>query len=124
MPNLNFEIRAKGNSAADVFIYGDIGSSWDEESVTAAKFVRDLQNVDATTINVRINSFGGAVSDALAIYNALNRHPATVNSFVDGVAISAASLIAMAGKTVTMAENAVMMIHGPSAMAAGNVNTM
>ena len=119
-----FEIRAKGKTEADVFIYGDIGASWDEESVTAAKFVRDLQNVDAQTINVRLNSYGGAVSDALAIYNALARHPATVNTHVDGVAISAASLIAMAGKTMTMAENAMLMIHGPMAMAGGNAKDM
>lgn len=119
-----FEIRAKGKTEADVFIYGDIGSSWDEESITAAKFVRDLQNVDAQTINVRLNSYGGAVSDALAIYNALSRHPATVNTHVDGVAISAASLIAMAGQTLTMAENAMMMIHGPMSMAGGNASDM
>jgi ATP-dependent protease ClpP protease subunit len=119
-----FEIRARGNAEADVFVYGDIGASWFEESITAAKFVRDLQNVDAKTINVRINSFGGAVSDALAIYNALQRHPAQVNTFVDGVALSAASLIAMAGKTVTMAENGVLMIHGPRAMASGTAQEM
>lgn len=119
-----FEIRAKGNAEANVFIYGDIGDSWSEESVTAAQFVRDLQNVEAQTVNVRLNSFGGAVPDALAIYNALARHPATVNTYVDGVALSAASLIAMAGKTVTMAENAVMMIHGPWNMAVGNAAQM
>ncbi|MEO8134843.1 MAG: ClpP-like prohead protease/major capsid protein fusion protein [Betaproteobacteria bacterium] len=121
-----FSIQAKTDrpSEADIFIYGDIGASWNEESVTAAKFVRDLQNVDAKVLNVRINSYGGSVSDALAIYNALARNPGTVNTFVDGVAVSAASLIAMAGKTLTMAENAVMMIHGPIAMAAGNAQTM
>lgn len=120
-----FEIRAKANREADVFIYGDIGASWwDEESVTAAKFVRDLQNVDADTINVRINSYGGAVADALAIYNSLRRHPATVRTYNDGVAISAASLILMAGEKVIVAENAVTMIHGPIAMAAGNAQDM
>ena len=119
-----FEIRAKGNSEAEILIYGDIGASWNEESVTAAKFVRDLNALDAKTINVRLNSYGGAVSDALAIYNALARHPATVNTHVDGVAVSAASLIAMAGKKVHMAENAVMMIHGPIAWAGGNASDM
>lgn len=119
-----FEIRAKGNAEAEILIYGDIGASWNEESVTAAKFVRDLNALDAKTINVRLNSYGGAVSDALAIYNALARHPATVNTHVDGVAVSAASLIAMAGKKVHMAENAVMMIHGPIAWAGGNASDM
>lgn len=120
-----FDIRARGSDQpAEIFIYGDIGDSWAEESVTAAQFVRDLAAIDAPALNVRINSYGGAVSDALAIYNALQRHRATVNTFVDGVAISAASLIAMAGETVSMAENALLMVHGPSALAAGNADTM
>lgn len=120
-----FEIRAQGTEQpAEVYVYGDIGDSWDENGVLAAQFVRDLQNVEASAINVRINSYGGRVSDGLAIYNALQRHPATVNTFVDGVAISCASLIAMAGKSLTMAENAVMMVHGPMAMAGGNAQDL
>lgn len=119
-----FEIRALSATETDVFIYGDIGPSWNEDSVTAAQFVRDLQNIDAKTINVRINSVGGSVRDALAIYNALTRHPATVNTHVDGLAASSASLIAMAGETAYMAANALLMVHGPMAMAEGNSNTM
>lgn len=119
-----FEIRARGNAEADVFIYGDIGASWDDESVTAAKFVRDLQNLEVKVINARINSYGGAVPDALAIYNALQRHPATVKTYVDGIALSAASLIAMAGETVTMAQNGMLMVHGPWAMAQGNAQEL
>lgn len=119
-----FEIKAKGNTEADIFIYGDIGASWRENSVEAAQFVRDLQTLDAQTVNVRINSIGGSVPDGLAIHNALKRHPGTVNTFVDGIAASMASLVAMAGKTVTVAENAMLMVHGPMAMAAGNAQTM
>jgi ATP-dependent protease ClpP protease subunit len=92
--------------------------------VTAAQFVRDLQNIDAGEINLRINSVGGSVFDALAIHNALERHPATVNVHVDGIALSAASLIAMAGDTVSMAENALMMIHAPWTIAMGDANAM
>lgn len=120
----HFQILAKGEAATEILIYGDIGDSWDSESVTAAQFVRDLQNIEADTINVRINSYGGAVSDGLAIYNALKRHPAVVNVSVDGMAISIASLIAMAGDTVEMAENALMMIHAPWALAIGNAKDM
>jgi ATP-dependent protease ClpP protease subunit len=119
-----FAIQALANRQAEILIYGDIGASWDDQSITAANFVRDLQTLDAATIDVRINSYGGSVSDAIAIYNALTRHPATVNTHVDGVALSAASLIAMAGDTMAMAENALLMIHGPFAMAAGNAQTM
>lgn len=118
-----FEIVAAGEDAVDVLVYGDIGG-WAEESTSAAKFVRDLQTVKAKTLNVRINSYGGSVSDALAIYNALRRHPANVNVAVDGVAVSAASLIAMAGERTTIAENGLLMIHGPIAMAAGNAVTL
>lgn len=123
-----FEIVAAGaedgSQDAEVRVYGDIGASWDSESTTAADFVRALADIKAKRINVRINSYGGSVSDALAIYNAMQRHPSTVNTFVDGVAVSAASLIAMAGKNVTMAANALMMVHGPMAMAIGNATDM
>jgi ATP-dependent protease ClpP protease subunit len=119
-----FTINAKAGAPAELLIYGPIGDSWDDESVTAAKFVRDLQNIDASEINLRINSVGGSVFDALAIHNALARHPATVNVHVDGIALSAASLISMAGDTVSMAENALMMIHAPWTIAMGDANAM
>ncbi|MBV2094486.1 MAG: ATP-dependent Clp protease proteolytic subunit [Candidatus Thiodiazotropha sp. (ex Codakia orbicularis)] len=123
--NNPFEIRAAGQrGTAEILIYGDIGESWSEESVQAADFVRDLQQIQAETLNVRVNSYGGSVSDGTAIYNALRRHPAIVNIFIDGVAVSAASLISMAGDTINMAENALMMIHAPWGAAAGNAKDM
>ncbi|MBW9271320.1 MAG: ATP-dependent Clp protease proteolytic subunit [Candidatus Thiodiazotropha sp. (ex. Lucinisca nassula)] len=120
-----FEIRAAGQrGTTEILIYGDIGDSWSDESVQAADFVRDLQQIQANILNVRINSYGGAVSDGIAIYNALRRHPATVNISVDGVAVSSASLITMAGDSIGMAENALMMIHAPWGAAAGNSKDM
>ena len=83
---------------AEVLIYGNIGDRWNEDGVVASELVRDLSALEADTINLRINSYGGSVPDGLAIYNALRRHKATVNVFVDGVAISCASYIAMAGE--------------------------
>lgn len=116
-----FEIRAAGQSGiAEILIYGDIGESWSDESVQAADFVRDLQQIQAQTLNVRINSFGGAASDGVAIYNGLRRHSASVNVFIDGVAVSIASVIAMAGDKIFMAENALMMIHAPWNVSIGN----
>ncbi len=109
---------------AELLIYGDIGDSWYNESVTAAELVRDLQNISASVIDVRINSYGGSVSDGLAIYNALRRHPAEINVYIDGVAVSIASLIAMAGDVTYMAENALMMIHAPWGYMAGNSKEM
>ena len=109
---------------AEVLIYGNIGDRWNEDGVVASELVRDLSALQAYTINLRINSYGGSVPDGLAIYNALRRHKAAVNVFVDGVAISCASYIAMAGDTITMAKNAQMMIHGPWTIAAGNASDM
>lgn len=120
------EIRALAGrqDTAEVMIFGDIGASWDDKSVEAATFVRDLQNVEAKTLNVRINSRGGSVYDGTAIHNALKRHPAMVNVSVEGVALSIASLIAMAGDTITMPENSLMMIHAPWTIAIGNASEM
>jgi ATP-dependent protease ClpP protease subunit len=112
-PWYNVRVRASAPRAAEVFIYGDIGDSWYADSVTAAEFVRDIAALDVDAITVRINSYGGSVSDGIAIYNALKRHPAHITVSIDGVAVSIASLIAMAGDTVEMAENALLMIHAP-----------
>ena len=109
---------------AELLIYGNIGDRWNEDGVVASELVRDLSALQADTINLRINSYGGSVPDGLAIYNALRRHKATVNVFVDGVAISCASYIAMAGDTITMAKNSQMMIHAPWTFAYGNSNDM
>ena len=109
---------------AEVLIYGNIGDRWNEDGVVASELVRDLSALQADTINLRINSYGGSVPDGLAIYNALRRHKATVNVFVEGVAISCASYIAMAGDTNTLAKNSQMMIHAPWTIAAGNANDM
>lgn len=111
---------ADQKTSAEVFIYGDIGESWWGDSVTAAEFVKEIAALDVEALTVRINSYGGSVSDGLAIYNALKRHKATVTVSIDGVAVSIASLIAMAGDTVEMAENAMFMVHAPWGSAQGN----
>jgi ATP-dependent protease ClpP protease subunit len=121
-----YEIKAKAKAedtaatVAEIYIYGNIGDRWNEDGVIASELVRDIAALDVATINLRINSYGGSVPDGLAIYNALRRHAATVAVFVDGVAISCASYIAMAGDTITMAKNAQMMIHAPWSFAYGN----
>lgn len=120
-----YEIRAfAGDKPAEVLIYGDIGESWDAESVTAKQFVDDLADIDAASMVVRINSYGGSVTDAMAIYNAIRRHKAQVTVEIDGAAYSAASMIAQAGDTLTMAENALMMIHAPWNIAIGNAQEL
>ncbi len=113
-----YEILSKGGQA-ELQIYGDIGG-WDEEqSVEAKSIVETLGNLQGP-LDVRINSFGGSVADGVAIYNALRRHDGEVTTHIDGVAYSIASLIAMAGNKVSMASNALMMIHAPWGMMVGN----
>lgn len=107
-------------AAAEIFIYGDIGESWYEETVSAAQFVRDLNALDVDQITIRINSIGGSVPDGLAIFNAIRRHRASITTEIDGMAFSIASLIAMAGDVVNMASNAMLMIHAPWTYTAGN----
>jgi len=119
-----FDIKAKGEKNAEISIYGDIGESWNDDTVTAKDFVKDMAETDAENITVRINSYGGSVSDGIAIYNAIKRHPANITVAIDGVAISIASLIAMAGDTVEMASNAMMMIHAPWSYNYGNAEDL
>lgn len=101
------------SAAEEILIYGDIGESWCEETTTAAQFVKDIAAISAQSLTIRINSLGGSVPDGVAIYNAIKRHSAHVTIVIDGVAMSIASLIAMAGDTVEMAENAILMVHAP-----------
>lgn len=118
-----YEIKALASNedkTAEVYIYGNIGDRWDENGVIAADFVKEIAALDVDRIIMRINSFGGSVPDGLAIYNALKRHPASIDVQVDGVALSCASYIAMAGDTITLAENAQLMIHAPWGVAIGN----
>jgi len=123
--NQFYRIQAMANKAAEISIYGQIGESfWSDESVSARQYVKDLSALDATDITLRLHTIGGSVNDGLAIYNANQRHPATIKVVVDGIALSVGSLIAMSGDSVEMAENALMMIHGPSAMAAGQASDL
>src|SRR4051794_21023401 len=81
------------NSEVDVLIYDEIGF-W---GVAAADFVRELAEIDASVINLHINSPGGSVFDGIAIYQALVQHKAKIIVHIDGWAASIASVIAMAG---------------------------
>jgi ATP-dependent protease ClpP protease subunit len=119
-----YSIHARGPKAAEVFIYGDIGDSWYGEGITAKQFVKDLNALDVDSLTVRINSGGGSVPDGLAIFNALRRHKAGVITTIDGMAASIASLIAMAGDTVQIADNAMVMLHAPWSGVSGNSKEM
>lgn len=119
-----YTIKALGPAAAEIHIYGQIGESYSEESVTARALVAELAGMTGKALTVYINSPGGSVMDAAAIYSALNRHTMPVSIIVDGWALSAASLIAMAGQSLTMGTASLLMLHNPSAMAYGNADDM
>jgi ATP-dependent protease ClpP protease subunit len=103
-------------SSAVIDIYGDIGT-W---GVNATDFVAALRAITADSIDLHINSGGGSIYEALAIYNALIDHPANVVVHVDGIAASAASFISQAGDRVVMGRNAELMIHDGIGMTYGN----
>lgn len=113
---------ADGSNSADIFIYGDIVSyRWDESDTSASSFKEDLDNLgDVSTINLYINSPGGSVFEGIAIHNMLKRHKAKVNVYVDALAASIASVIAMAGDTIIMPKNSMLMIHNPWTFTWGN----
>jgi ATP-dependent protease ClpP protease subunit len=119
-----FEIKAKGPARSELRIYGDIGQSWDADESNDAKTVVEALGNLRGDIDVRINSFGGSVADGLAIFNALRRHDGAVTTHIDGVAYSIASLIAMAGRTVNIADNGMLMVHAPWGAAIGNAVEM
>lgn len=108
------------SASARVYIYDEIGY-W---GVTAQDFARDIVALDVDSIELHINSPGGEVFDGIAIYEVLRQHKAKVTTYVDSLAASAASFIAMAGDEVIMAPNATMMIHDGIGLAIGNAATM
>ena len=117
---LGMKVRNADDDRAEVLIYDMIG----DYGVTAADFVTEFRQVKASKVDVRINSGGGDVFDAVAIHSALSGFSGEVTTWVDGVAASAASFIAQAGKTRMIGKYAKMMIHNASGLVAGNAKDM
>lgn len=116
-----YEMKAKGAQTGEVLIYDEIGAY----GINAKSFATDLKSLgDVKILNVHINSPGGSVIDGNAIYNSLVNHKARVNVHIDGVALSMGSVIAMAGDHISMAENALFMIHNPFGMAFGDAEEL
>ena len=117
-----FEIKNKSASEAEIILYGAVGESFWDDSVSAKDFHTELKALAPTvnTITVRLNSPGGDVFDGITIYNRLKQHKAKKIIHIDGMAASIASIIAMAGDEIIMGEGAQMMIHKPWTMAMGN----
>ena len=112
--------------AAELMIFSTIGDWEDMGDVSARAFARDLAALPASVkrLDIHINSPGGSVFEAQGIYSRLADHRSTKNVYVDGLAASAASIIAMVGHRIFIRSNATMMIHLPSGFAMGNADDM
>lgn len=113
-------------------LHSEIGASWfksDEREEGACEDVEDLkkildENKNASRIDIYINSAGGSVSEGIAIYNILKRTRAYKRVFIDGFACSIASVIAMAGNSITMPKSSMQMIHNAWCVAMGNAKEL
>lgn len=115
-----YNLKADAGKTPVLSIFDDIGAY----GVSAKSFLNDLRTVTTDEVDVEINSPGGDVFAGLAIYNGLRASGKKINVKVLGLAASAASLVAMAGDTIEMPENAFMMIHNPWGFAMGGADEM
>lgn len=120
---MNFFAKTKGKRG-EIYIYESIGEGW-FGGITAKAFadtMKELGKVDA--LDIYINSPGGNVFDGIAIYNQIKRFDGEKIVCIDGIAASIASVIAMAGDEIRIADNGMMMIHDPWGLAIGTADEM
>ena len=113
------KVNAEGDKSAkaEIYVYDEIGGY----GIAATQFIQELEALgEVDQIDLRISSPGGSIIEGNVIYNAIKRHPANVTVYIDGMAASMASVIAMAGDEVIMAENALLMIHNPWTVSIGD----
>lgn len=124
-----WKIKNISPNEGELILYGDISSEkpwWDDsgEGIYPKQFADDLKSLgNIQNLTVRLNSNGGDVFAATAIYTQLKNHSANVTIMIDGIAASAATIIAMAGDTVKAPSNAIFMIHDPLVGLFGYYNT-
>lgn len=115
------ENNAETPDETDVYVYDAIGGWF---GTTADEFIRDLKGISTGKINLRLNSPGGSVFEGITIANTIRSHPSSITVYVDGLAASIASVIALAGDRLVMMPNSQMMIHDASGSAYGNAADM
>lgn len=116
------EARAAAGGRTAVMMYGYIGDDWD--GVSASTFARVLAEIGDGGIDLHINSGGGSVFDGVAMQAALRNHSSDVVSYVDGLAASAATFLAMAGDEIVIEGPGMMMVHEASGVVLGNKRDM
>lgn len=122
----SFKAALQADGVFELLIYEDIGEDWWSGGGVTAKLVK--QKLDGAgsynSVSVRINSPGGDAFEGVAIYNVLRALKKPINVHIDGIAASAASIIAMAGDTITMGPNTMMMVHNAWTICAGDGDDM
>ncbi|HBE8428676.1 TPA: Clp protease ClpP [Clostridioides difficile] len=122
------EIKNETKDNAELYFYGDIVSSWlgawDDTDQYPESIKKFLDNVKGKDLDIYINSGGGSVFAGMAIYNMLKRHKGFKTVYIDGLAASIASVIALAGDKVIIPSNAYFMIHKPWCNVYGNSNEL
>lgn len=111
-----YALEKTSDSETTIHLYDEVGAF----GAGSKEFLADLDKLKDQHIHLRINSPGGSVIEGTAIYNALRRHTGGLTVHIDALAASMASVIAMAGTPVYMADNALMMIHNPWTVSAGD----
>ena len=117
-----WKFKALDDNTGELTLYGEIANeTWWGDEITPKEFKADLDALgDINTLNIYINSPGGDVFAGQAIHSMLKRHKAHKNVYIDGLAASIASVVVMAGDTIFMPKNAMMMIHNPWTWGIGN----
>lgn len=115
------------DTTADIYFYGDIVSSWwgawDDEDQYPESVKKILESSRNKNLNIHINSGGGSVFAGITIYNMLKNHNGFKTVYIDGIAASIASVIALAGDRVIMRTGSSLMIHKPSVCIWGGYNS-
>jgi len=120
-----FAIQAKAAKQADVYIYENVGAGLFYDGITAKQFAQEIRALgELNALDVHINSDGGDVFEGFGIYNTLNQLRARITTYVDGIAASIASVIAMAGAEIVISETASMMLHEPMGGVMGTADRM
>ena len=119
------KIKALNEGKAEIFIYSDIGYELWEDKSTAQLFAEELKSLgENTSIDLHINSNGGDVFDGQAIHTLIKNHKGFVTAYIDGLAASIATVIAMGADKIVMPKNAMMMIHNAWTGLYGNANDL
>lgn len=107
----------------EIFIYDTIGPAY-FGMIDGASVVEALAKMAGQRVKVRLNTPGGSVSEAVAIHNAIKRHPGGADTIADSLAASGGSLILQAGQRRLVAKNAMVMVHDPWMITYGNADML